>query len=128
LGEEQHVARLLLNDGLEDRDERRREEAGPPGEIEQSEGEERIEAFAVLGAYEGPLQIGGQRVGDLLGEGKPIAVGHEPEKSRMPCLFVSLELDRPAKEGVALHPTKGGDSRRCIGLGGERFSPERQRA
>jgi hypothetical protein len=122
------VARLLLNDGLEDRDQWRGEQAGLLGETKQSEGEERIEALAILGPHEGPFEISGQRVGGLLGDRQPVAPGHEREESRMPRLFVPLELDRLAKERVALRPTECGHLRRGIGLGRERLGPEGQRA
>jgi hypothetical protein len=106
ISEEQHVARFFLNNGLEDRDERHGEQAGLPGEMEQSEGEERIEALAVFGAHEGPFEIGGERVGGLLADRQSVALGHEREESRMPRLFVPLELDRLAKDRVALRPTE----------------------
>ena len=46
VGEQQDVAGLLLDHRLERVDQRRREEAGAAGKLEQAEGEEAVDAFA----------------------------------------------------------------------------------
>src|SRR5437016_9192599 len=123
--EKQDVARLLLDDRLEDRHEPRGEITRVARECKQPEREEGIEALAEAGEQKIALQRARLEPRRRL-DGNPIVRGQRDEQPRVPVLLEPLQLDGRAQPGIGFELRGSGYGIRRDVLGGYRFLPERQ--
>src|SRR6266542_595763 len=100
--DEEDMPRLLLHDLVEQRDQVLVEKLAPAPDVEETEGEERVEAFAVARAQKGPRRIlGFLRLPEGSGR-NPVSLRQQGNDLRVAPLLVPLQGDGFLQDGIRL--------------------------